>query len=678
MLVEQLLLLFILVFPMVSALSGWLIGRKNEQARNLFGIAVNLVEFAVVCTLSLYIKGGPVYVVIPDIMGEGLYLKLDAFRYIFVFLTSFIWLLTTYYSNQYLVKYKNRNRYFAFFTLTLGSTIGIFISQDLLNLFTFFELMSFSSYLLVIHDEDKYAHKAGASYIAAAIIGGLFLLMGLFLMYDYAGTLNIDLLPGRVEQLGAEKYVIAALMLVGFGVKAGMVPLHVWLPQAYAAAPSSASAVLSGILSKTGIFGILLVSTVIMKGDRYISSVLLALGFMTMLTGGLLAVFQKHIKRILAFSSMSQIGYIIVGIGLIGLLEEHGAIAVYGTLLHLINHSLFKGLLFLGTGVIYMALHEQNINLLKGFGRDKPLLKLPFLIGLLGMTGVPGFSGFISKSLLHEALIEAQHLYQSKLLWGAEILFVACSSLTVVYMLKIFITVFVEKNEAYGREYKEPLNIRELMPPLIMGLCALMTGIMPGPVLRSIGRALIYLSGRESSLEINLFAVQNLFSTAITLAIGTGAFVMVLRKFFRKRIEGEWIYYNPVPDSLSLEELFYIPLGKILYSTGLTVFSAIDAAILKPVQWIMSGIKYINGIKLKKNNGYNMGGLFQPFNTVKTISTAELRVRTIEKPVQEKAIIEENLAAVFEQLRYNFNSIIYGIFIFAVVLVMVLVILIKL
>jgi len=660
----QFLLLFILIFPMIGALAGWLIGKRNERARNLFGITLALVEFAVVCLLSLYIKNAPVSVVIPGIMGEGLYLKLDDFRYIFVFLTSFIWLLVTYYSTIYLIKYKNRNRYFAFFMLTLSSTIGTFISQDLLNLFTFFELMSFSSYLLVIHDEDRYSHKAGASYFAAAIIGGMFLLMGLFLLYDYTGTLNVDLLSERVEHIGVIRYVIAALMLIGFGVKAGMMPLHVWLPQAYTAAPSSATAILSGILSKTGVFGILLVSVVIMKGDIYISAALLLLGFMTMLAGGILAVFQKHLKRILAFSSMGQIGYIITGIGLIGLLKEHSAIAVYGTLLHIINHSLLKVLLFLSTGIIYLTLNEMNINLIKGFGRNKHFLKLIFFIGLLGMSGVPGFGGFTGKSLLHEALVEAQNIYNSRLLWWAEILFIACSALTVVYMLKIFITVFVENNVDYYGQYKKHMNIRGLIPPAILSLCVVLMGFAPEPVLGRITKSLVYLTGHAGAFEIKLYTAQNLYSSAITLAIGAVLFVMVLRKLFRKQVEGRWAYFNPIPDKFNLEDILYIPLGKFMYRLGLAVFSVVDTAVLKPTLWIAAALKHISEIKVKKNVVYYMGMLLQPSVTKKTASTAESQ--------DSDKIIRENLGIAFEQLRYRFNSIIYGIFIFAIALVLTL------
>lgn len=670
----QFLLQFILVFPILCALAGWIIGKKHEGVRNFFNVSVTIAEFAVVCILASYLEAGPIYVMIPDIMGEGLYLKLDYLRYTFVFLTSFSWMLVTYYSTQYLARFKNRNRYFVFLTLTLSSTIGVFISQDLLNLFTFFELMSFSSYILVIHDEDQYSHKAGASYIAAAIIGGLFLLMGLFLLYYYTGTLNIDLLVSRIQYMGAVKYVIASLMLIGFGVKAGMVPLHVWLPQAYAAAPSSASAVLSGILSKTGVFGILLISTVIMKNDIYISSALLILGFMTMLTGGLLAAFQKHLKRILAYSSMSQIGYILTGIGLIGLLEHHESIALYGTLLHTVNHSLFKVMLFLCAGVINRMTHEQNINLLRGFGRDRQLLKLIFFIGMMGMTGVPGSIGFVSKSLLHEALVEAQHLYHSRLLWGAEILFIICSALTVVYMLKIFITLFVEEGTGYKEQKIKYMNFRELAAPVILGLCVLLMGFLPEPVLRYIGRASKYLIHHADTIEIKIYTVQNLYSAAIILFIGIMAFTLLLQKYFRKKKEGSLVYFNPIPDSLNLEDVLYIPLGRILYKLSLAVFSVIDALILLPTEWITSRLEYLSELRIRKSNRNYSEELLKRF--YKTRMRKDPKWKLKDKPASDIAT-EVNLKGMFEHIRYQYNSIIYSLFIFATAMVAILFILVS-
>ncbi|HYE09152.1 MAG TPA: proton-conducting transporter membrane subunit, partial [Patescibacteria group bacterium] len=356
------------------------------------------------------------------------------------------------------------------------------------------------------------------------------------------------------------------------------------------------------------------------------------------------------------------------------LLGAHGEIAIYGTILHLINHSLFKVMLFLCAGVINRSMHEQNINLLQGFGRNKHLLKLTFLVGALGITGVPGLIGFASKSLLHEALVEAQHLFHSRLLWGAEILFIVCSALTVVYMLKIFITLFVERSLVYKDEHKKYMNIWELVPPMILSLCALLMSLMAGPVLNYISKALIYLTGHESTFEIKLYTAQNIYSAVMILAIGIAAFVLGLQRFYRKQVEGNRVYFNPIPDGLNLEAVLYIPLGKFLYKLGFAVFSVIDAAIIMPAEWITAGVKYIGEIKIKKSNRNYIGELLQQYHAKKSANTTKLPPK--EKPISDK-VVEESLRGIFESLRYRFNSIIYGIFIFAIALVLILFVLVS-
>ena len=185
-------LLFILLFPFISSFIGYAIGRKNEKYRDVFNTIMTAMVLLVTTMLYKYVAIHPVELSVPYIMGTGLHLKLDMFRYVFVWLTAMIWFLTTLYSTQYLMSHKNRNRYYLFFMLTLASTIGIFISENFLNLFTFFEIMSFTSYALIINDEDDYSHEAGNTYIIMAVTGGLILLMGLFLLYNYTQTLDIS------------------------------------------------------------------------------------------------------------------------------------------------------------------------------------------------------------------------------------------------------------------------------------------------------------------------------------------------------------------------------------------------------------------------------------------------------------------------------------------------------
>ena len=338
--------------------------------------------------------------------------------------------------------------------VTLGATEAIFLSADLYTTFVFFEIMSMASYVWVAQDERKESLRAGATYLAVAVIGGLVMLMGLFLLYFQAGTLEISQLHAACE--GKNVYVAAACLFVGFGAKAGAFPLHIWLPKAHPVAPAPASALLSGILTKTGVFGILVISCQILLHDETWGSAVLIVGLITMFLGAVLAVFSIDFKRTLACSSVSQIGFILVGVGMQGILGEENALAVRGTFLHMMNHSLFKLVLFMVAGVIFMNLHKLDLNEIRGFGRKKPLLAVIYLMGALGIGGFPLWSGYISKTLLHESIVEyihgleAGHFAKGMFLVEDvkvfEWIFLISGGLTIAYMLKLFVAVFVDKN----------------------------------------------------------------------------------------------------------------------------------------------------------------------------------------------------------------------------------------
>ena len=649
-------ILIILLLPMIGSLIGWLIGKKSERYRDTFNIILTGVEFLIISLIFKEITTGPVEVFIPDIMGIGLSLKLDVFRYVFVWVTSLIWFLTTIYSTQYLIKYKNRNRYYAFFMLTLGSTLGIFLSENLINLFTFFEIMSFTSYILVIHDEDKYAHEAGRSYISMAITGGLILLMGLFLLYDYLGTVDISMLSISINSLGNIKYLISFLLIIGFGVKASMVPLHVWLPKAHPAAPTPASAILSGILVKTGIFGIIIVVGIIMNGDIILSTTIIILGFINMLLGGFLAIFQRNIKRILAYSSMSQIGYILMGIGLIGLLKEHKAIAVYATLYHIFNHALFKVLLFLCAGVIYMILHELSINEIRGFGKHKNILKALFLVGLFSIIGMPGFNGFISKTLLHEALAEAHHIYGNRWFDIAEVIFTISSSFTVAYLLKIFVTVFMEKSEKYQGQYKDHLKKRAIVPMIALSFVIIYIGLKPNVVFKIL-EGTMDLFKAHGHIKPHFYTIHNIKSSIITMGYGFVIYFGFIRNYLRIEEKGRPIYINPSLKWISLERHVYIPVSRFLYRSSSVIFKVIDRGIVNLVVYISNMIKALSGIKVKK-----------PKAVIDNIKIKKPKVL-----LRERSKIEfTTFADIISVLRFNLNSLMYAVFILAIMIIVVL------
>lgn len=336
---------------MCAALIAYGIGRKSKPARNRFAQAAMAVEFLLlVFNAFLVSRGQSLVCTLPHLLG-GLSFEADGFRALYALIAAFMWFCTTAFSEEYLGHYRNRNRYYLFTLLTCGATVGVFLSAELLTTFIFFEIMSFTSYVMVIHDENPSAMRAGQTYLAVAVLGGMVMLMGLFLLRTLTGTLAISQLKDACAALPKEKrptlYLAGALMLFGFGAKAGMYPLHIWLPKAHPVAPAPASALLSGILTKAGIFGVLVLSCQVFLHDKAWGIAILTLGVLTMFTGAVIAVFSINLKRTLACSSVSQIGFILVGVGMQCLLGEENTLAVWGTELHMINHSLLKLVLFM-------------------------------------------------------------------------------------------------------------------------------------------------------------------------------------------------------------------------------------------------------------------------------------------------------------------------------------------
>lgn len=629
-------------------------GMVNEKYRDLFNIAITGYVFLLTCALFPVVSKERIDLNIPYIMGVGLQLKMDMFRYIFVWLTTFIWFLVTIYSTEYLISYKNRNRYYLFFMLTYWSTIGIFISENFLNLFAFFEIMSLTSYPLIIHDEDKYSHEAGGTYIIMAVLGGLVLLMGLFLLYDYTQTLEITQLKTAIAGIGNIKYFITGLIIFGFGIKAGMFPLHIWLPKAHPAAPAPASAVLSGILLKTGIFGIMITAQIIVPGDKNVSIVLLVLGFLTMFIGGFLAMFQRNIKRILAYSSMSQMGYIIVGIGLMAILEEHKAIALYGTLYHIINHVIIKVLLFMGAGVIYMVLHELSINCIGGFGINKKLLKWLFFIGLCGIIGVPGFNGFISKNMLHHALVEANHIYGGFWLSLGEVIFVISSGFTTAYLLKIFVAVFVEESDHPINKGKI-LNYKVMFPMIILSALIVYIGIRPKSIISILDKAVIVFDV-HGGIETHFYTIENIKSSFLSIGLGVLIYIGFIRKVLRKGSGKHWWYENIALNWFSLEKRVYKPTFSFIFKSSSFILNVFDEGLIKTINFIGTCCQSLgkNQMCFEKGQPWKVRG-----------KAANININKYEEGIS----LNEKISSA----GYKINSITYSVYIFGIVLLILLI-----
>ena len=569
----NLILVSLVFYPFLGGILSYIAGRYREDYRNYLAEFVVVSEFTLAVLLAfLGLRGvgaggeSMVQVFIPEICGFGLNFILDGFRVIYSMVAALMWMMTTLLSREYFQHHENRNRFYLFLLLTLGATMGVFLSADLYTTFIFFEIMSFTSYVWVAQEEDKESLRAAATYLAVAVIGGLVMLMGLFLLYRELGTLRISELLPAVRACEEKEILYAAgiCMLVGFGAKAGAFPLHIWLPKAHPVAPAPASALLSGILTKTGIFGILIISSNLFLHDAVWGRMILGIGVLTMFGGALLAVFSIDLKRTLACSSMSQIGFILVGVGMQGLLGEENALAVHGTLLHMVNHSMIKLVLFMAAGVIFMNTHALNLNDIRGFGRKKPLLKVIFLVGALAIGGIPFFGGYISKTLIHESIVEYGGGW---VMHAVEYLFLFSGGLTVGYMTKLYVAIFVESNESaqVQSKFDHRKSYMNLQSGMALGISAILLfiwGLFPHRIMdraAAIGQGLMHLE--EEGHAVAYFSLKNLSGAAISIAIGAVVYLLVIRRYLMKETGGRIrSYVNIWPKWLDLENLIYRPV----------------------------------------------------------------------------------------------------------------------
>ena len=344
------MLLLILVFmPFLAGILLFITGRRNERARDILAVVVcGLALLAAVAAPQVPDPFGAFAPQVPDpsgalvsisgILTGAISFTLDGFRGVYAVITAFMWFMTALFAQEYFAEEReNLNRYWFFMIVTLGATEGVMLSANLITAFIFFEILSFTSFTWVIHEETPDARNAGYTYLFIAVIGGLVLFMGLLLLNSAEGgapdaVLLFDNPAGRIAGeavLPASRILFAGgiCVLIGFGAKAGMFPLHIWLPKAHPIAPSPASALLSGVLTKVGIYGILMVSLLYFRENAAFGILILILGLITMALGAVLALFSVNLKRTLACSSMSQIGFILTGAGMM-ILNGAGGCAI--------------------------------------------------------------------------------------------------------------------------------------------------------------------------------------------------------------------------------------------------------------------------------------------------------------------------------------------------------------
>jgi multicomponent Na+:H+ antiporter subunit D len=360
--------------------------------------------------------------------------------------------------------------FYALMMLCFTGLLGMTVTGDAFNVFVFLEISSLSMYGLISLGQDRRALTAAFQYLVMGTIGGTFVLIGIGFLYVVTGTLNMADLAARLPEVTQLRtlHTAFAFLVVGIGLKLAMFPLHLWLPNAYAYAPSPATVFIAATATKVAVYILLrFVFTVIGPEIAYqdlpFGEITMVLAVLGLLTGSFVAIFQRNIKRMLAYSSVAQIGYILLGISLATVM------GLEASLLHLFNHALMKGALFMAMGCFFYRIRSSRVEDMAGIGRKMPWTFAAFVIGGLSLIGVPLTVGFVSKWYL--VLASLQEGY-----WALAVLILAGSLLAVIYVWRVVEAAWFASPSARAAEAREaPLAM--LIPMWILVLANLYFGI---------------------------------------------------------------------------------------------------------------------------------------------------------------------------------------------------------
>lgn len=403
--------------------------------------------------------------------------KIDNMSRIFSILTVIIWNLVGMFSFSYMKHENHETRFFTFYIMLAGVLYGIDFSSNIITFYMFYELMTLTSLVLVLHTQTHESIMAGRKYVFYSIAGAFMALLAIF--FINASALTLDFTAGGVlDPLLADnnKSILLAvtfLAIIGFGCKAGMFPMHSWLPSAHPLAPSPASAILSGIITKAGVLALIRVVFYIVGADfirgTWVQYAWLILSLVTVFMGSMLAYKEKVLKKRLAYSTVSQVSYILFGLAL---LNETGML---GALLHVVVHSVAKNCLFLAAGAIIFKTGFKNVNELYGIGKRMPVTIWCFTLAGLTLVGIPPAGGFLSKWYLATGALSAD---VGVFTWLGPIVLIISALLTAGYILPVTINGFLPGKNEYIKEKCEA-DAFMLIPMCILAACAVLIGIFP-------------------------------------------------------------------------------------------------------------------------------------------------------------------------------------------------------
>ena len=477
------ILLIPIIFPVIAGL--FVFRTKTRKSMRSLVSAIVIINAALVIGLAF----------IPDLSFDVwsisdtmlITFKQDVMSKFFAVLVSAIWVLVAFFAYEYITHEGKESLFLGFYTMTIGTIIGICYSGNLITFYMFFEFMSLITVPLVIHSRTKDGFKAGMKYLGYSVFGAGLGLMGLFFMNYYmggqlaftpGGNLDMSLVAGHENMV----LTMTLVMVIGFGCKAGMLPLQAWLPTAHPVAPAPASAVLSGLITKAGVLGIIrvcyfMVGTDFLRGT-WVQMVLMILAICTVFVGSMLAFKEKLFKKRLAFSTVSQVSYVLFGLFLF---TPEGLL---GALLQVIFHAVAKNIMFLCAGAIIYKTHKTYVYELRGIGKQMPVVMWCFTLASLSLIGIPPTGGFFSKWFLATGALAPE--FGPLGIVGAAVLLVS-ALLTAGYVLPIIQEGFFPgKDFDYGSlEKKEPSRLMTV-PLIILSVAVLGLGIIPAPLTAAI------------------------------------------------------------------------------------------------------------------------------------------------------------------------------------------------
>jgi proton-translocating NADH-quinone oxidoreductase chain N len=469
----------LLIFTVFSPIIGYLIPQKyRTKIHGGFTLA------------ALAVTGVTLYGLYQEVIGNGaVYMPNDNIFFatlrvdvLSIFMTSIflgLGFAATIYSMAYI---ENSNRppfyYTLILTLISGMT-GIVFSGDLLTLFVFWELMSISSYALVAFFKEQSASvEAGGKFLIMSAAGSATALFGISLLYGLTGTLNFSALGSAFNGTANAWISIAALFIfLGFGVKAAVFPLHTWLPDAYTASPAPISAILAGIVIGPGVFALAKVFfTAFVSFQVSWGPIFAVLSVLTMLVGNITALMQSDIKRMLAYSSIGQVGYMLIG------LAAGTQLGLSGTFLQFFNHALMKGAAFLCAGAIIYRLGTRELSEMQGIGRKMPLTAIALAISVTALIGLPPLNGFPGELTLFTSTVEAN------MTWLGVALLVN-SVISAGFYLKIIYTLVQPISTPKVEQIKKEAPLLMLIPIIALTILIVVFGVWPDPLFKFAGDA---------------------------------------------------------------------------------------------------------------------------------------------------------------------------------------------